>query len=239
MEEAADLLYGLLSPELYLLFAKERGRAGERWERRRMRPGRPERRVVGFTRVENRTESYIETQTSCGLASEQNMSGRRPEDRLLPVLRRWAVRYSCSVVLIPVARSERLGVERAEHATEVGAHLFLFLGQERFQGLLLARFERSLALQCQGLARGRDAHFDDLSVRGVGTPLDQSTLDQTPQRCAHGLCGDAAPAGEFGTGQRPVQAQSDERAELRLGQSEGRNARSKRCVYACEICQIR
>lgn len=71
MEEAADLLYGLLSPELYLLFAKERGRAGERWERRRMRPGRPERRVVGFTRVENRTESYIETQTSCGLASEQ------------------------------------------------------------------------------------------------------------------------------------------------------------------------
>lgn len=54
--------------------------------------------------------------------------------------------YSCPVVLIPVARSERRGVERAEHATEVGAHLFLFLGQERFQGLLLARFERGLAL---------------------------------------------------------------------------------------------
>ncbi|MFE7793475.1 hypothetical protein [Streptomyces sp. NPDC057460] len=88
VEEAADLLYGLLSPELYLLFANERGRPGERWERRRMRLGRPERRVVGFTRVENRTESYIETQTSRVLTSEQNISGRRPEDRLLPVLRR-------------------------------------------------------------------------------------------------------------------------------------------------------
>ncbi|GIH78803.1 TetR/AcrR family transcriptional regulator [Planobispora longispora] len=32
-EEAADLLYGLLSPELYLLFAQERGWPRERWER--------------------------------------------------------------------------------------------------------------------------------------------------------------------------------------------------------------
>ncbi|GLW96868.1 TetR/AcrR family transcriptional regulator [Microtetraspora sp. NBRC 16547] len=33
MEEAADLLYGLLSPELYLLFVRERGWTRERWER--------------------------------------------------------------------------------------------------------------------------------------------------------------------------------------------------------------
>ena len=32
-EEAADLLYGLLSPELYLLFVHERGWPRERWER--------------------------------------------------------------------------------------------------------------------------------------------------------------------------------------------------------------
>ncbi|MER5419059.1 TetR/AcrR family transcriptional regulator [Streptosporangium roseum] len=32
-EEAADLLYGLLSPELYLLFVRERGWPRERWER--------------------------------------------------------------------------------------------------------------------------------------------------------------------------------------------------------------
>ncbi|MFJ2032259.1 TetR/AcrR family transcriptional regulator [Streptosporangium sp. NPDC087985] len=32
-EEAADLLYGLLSPELYLLFVRERGWTRERWER--------------------------------------------------------------------------------------------------------------------------------------------------------------------------------------------------------------
>ncbi|MFI6799894.1 TetR/AcrR family transcriptional regulator [Streptosporangium canum] len=32
-EEAADLLYGLLSPELYLLFVQERGWPRERWER--------------------------------------------------------------------------------------------------------------------------------------------------------------------------------------------------------------
>ncbi|MEV0198352.1 helix-turn-helix domain-containing protein [Nonomuraea sp. NPDC050691] len=32
-EEAADLLYGLLSPELYLLFVKERGWPRGRWER--------------------------------------------------------------------------------------------------------------------------------------------------------------------------------------------------------------
>jgi AcrR family transcriptional regulator len=31
-EEAADLLYGLLSPELYLLFVQERGWSRERWE---------------------------------------------------------------------------------------------------------------------------------------------------------------------------------------------------------------
>ncbi|NUP79871.1 MAG: TetR/AcrR family transcriptional regulator [Nonomuraea sp.] len=31
-EEAADLLYGLLSPELYLLFVRERGWSRERWE---------------------------------------------------------------------------------------------------------------------------------------------------------------------------------------------------------------
>ncbi|WP_031162180.1 TetR/AcrR family transcriptional regulator [Streptosporangium roseum] len=31
-EEAADLLYGLLSPELYLLFVQERGWPRERWE---------------------------------------------------------------------------------------------------------------------------------------------------------------------------------------------------------------
>ncbi|MGW7481202.1 TetR/AcrR family transcriptional regulator [Nonomuraea muscovyensis] len=33
VEEAADLLYGLLSPELYLLFVQERGWPRERWER--------------------------------------------------------------------------------------------------------------------------------------------------------------------------------------------------------------
>lgn len=33
-EEAADLLYGLLSPELYLLFVHERGWSPDRWERR-------------------------------------------------------------------------------------------------------------------------------------------------------------------------------------------------------------
>ncbi|MEU7895249.1 helix-turn-helix domain-containing protein [Nonomuraea sp. NPDC049152] len=33
VEEAADLLYGLLSPELYLLFVQERGWSRERWER--------------------------------------------------------------------------------------------------------------------------------------------------------------------------------------------------------------
>ncbi|MFG3437037.1 TetR/AcrR family transcriptional regulator [Nonomuraea sp. NPDC047897] len=33
VEEAADLLYGLLSPELYLLFVRERGWSRERWER--------------------------------------------------------------------------------------------------------------------------------------------------------------------------------------------------------------
>ncbi|MER6170106.1 TetR family transcriptional regulator [Streptosporangium sp. NPDC001681] len=33
VEEAADLLYGLLSPELYLLFVHERGWPRERWER--------------------------------------------------------------------------------------------------------------------------------------------------------------------------------------------------------------
>ncbi|MFF3665875.1 TetR/AcrR family transcriptional regulator [Microtetraspora malaysiensis] len=33
VEEAADLLYGLLSPELYLLFVRERGWTRERWER--------------------------------------------------------------------------------------------------------------------------------------------------------------------------------------------------------------
>ncbi|GAA2074351.1 helix-turn-helix domain-containing protein [Actinomadura alba] len=33
VEEAADLLYGLLSPELYLLFVRERGWPRERWER--------------------------------------------------------------------------------------------------------------------------------------------------------------------------------------------------------------
>ncbi|MET9241837.1 helix-turn-helix domain-containing protein [Nonomuraea sp. NPDC003709] len=32
VEEAADLLYGLLSPELYLLFVRERGWTRERWE---------------------------------------------------------------------------------------------------------------------------------------------------------------------------------------------------------------
>ncbi|GAA4231344.1 AcrR family transcriptional regulator [Streptosporangium album] len=32
VEEAADLLYGLLSPELYLLFVRERGWSSERWE---------------------------------------------------------------------------------------------------------------------------------------------------------------------------------------------------------------
>ncbi|MFI7632944.1 TetR/AcrR family transcriptional regulator [Nonomuraea sp. NPDC049400] len=32
VEEAADLLYGLLSPELYLLFVQERGWPRERWE---------------------------------------------------------------------------------------------------------------------------------------------------------------------------------------------------------------
>ncbi|MEU7984793.1 helix-turn-helix domain-containing protein [Streptosporangium canum] len=32
-EEAADLLYGLLSPELYMLFVQERGWPRERWER--------------------------------------------------------------------------------------------------------------------------------------------------------------------------------------------------------------
>ncbi|MFI0350395.1 TetR/AcrR family transcriptional regulator [Actinomadura sp. 9N407] len=31
-EDAADLLYGLLSPELYLLFVRERGWSSERWE---------------------------------------------------------------------------------------------------------------------------------------------------------------------------------------------------------------
>lgn len=31
--EATDLLYGLLSPELYLLFVHERGWSRERWER--------------------------------------------------------------------------------------------------------------------------------------------------------------------------------------------------------------
>ncbi|MEO3875842.1 TetR/AcrR family transcriptional regulator [Nonomuraea sp. B12E4] len=31
-EEAADLLYGLLSPELYLLFVRERGWSRERWQ---------------------------------------------------------------------------------------------------------------------------------------------------------------------------------------------------------------
>ncbi|MDX3102774.1 TetR/AcrR family transcriptional regulator [Nonomuraea angiospora] len=33
VEEAADVLYGLLSPELYLLFVRERGWTRERWER--------------------------------------------------------------------------------------------------------------------------------------------------------------------------------------------------------------
>jgi AcrR family transcriptional regulator len=33
VEEAADLLYGLLSPELYLLFVRERSWPPERWER--------------------------------------------------------------------------------------------------------------------------------------------------------------------------------------------------------------
>ncbi|GAA2394729.1 TetR/AcrR family transcriptional regulator [Nonomuraea africana] len=33
VEEAADLLYGLLSPELYLLLVRERGWPRERWER--------------------------------------------------------------------------------------------------------------------------------------------------------------------------------------------------------------
>jgi AcrR family transcriptional regulator len=33
VEEAADLLYGLLSPELYLLFVGVRGWSSERWER--------------------------------------------------------------------------------------------------------------------------------------------------------------------------------------------------------------
>ncbi|MHA5053519.1 TetR/AcrR family transcriptional regulator [Streptomyces sp. SD15] len=33
VEEVADLLYGLLSPELYLLFVHERGWSRERWER--------------------------------------------------------------------------------------------------------------------------------------------------------------------------------------------------------------
>jgi AcrR family transcriptional regulator len=33
VEDAADLLYGLLSPELYLLFVHERGWPRERWER--------------------------------------------------------------------------------------------------------------------------------------------------------------------------------------------------------------
>ncbi|MGN9846318.1 TetR/AcrR family transcriptional regulator [Nonomuraea sp. H19] len=33
VEEMADLLYGLLSPELYLLFVRERGWSRERWER--------------------------------------------------------------------------------------------------------------------------------------------------------------------------------------------------------------
>ncbi|WP_406311395.1 TetR/AcrR family transcriptional regulator [Streptosporangium sp. NBC_01639] len=33
VDEAADLLYGLLSPELYLLFVRERGWSAERWER--------------------------------------------------------------------------------------------------------------------------------------------------------------------------------------------------------------
>jgi AcrR family transcriptional regulator len=33
VEEAADLLYSLLSPELYLLFVRERGWLPERWER--------------------------------------------------------------------------------------------------------------------------------------------------------------------------------------------------------------
>lgn len=32
VEEAADVLYGLLSPELYLLFVRERGWSRERWE---------------------------------------------------------------------------------------------------------------------------------------------------------------------------------------------------------------
>ncbi|MEV0811040.1 TetR/AcrR family transcriptional regulator [Micromonospora sp. NPDC050200] len=31
-EQAADLLYGLLSPELYLLFVRERGWSSERWQ---------------------------------------------------------------------------------------------------------------------------------------------------------------------------------------------------------------
>ncbi|WP_336211567.1 TetR/AcrR family transcriptional regulator [Nonomuraea sp. LPB2021202275-12-8] len=33
VEEMADVLYGLLSPELYLLFVRERGWSRERWER--------------------------------------------------------------------------------------------------------------------------------------------------------------------------------------------------------------
>ncbi|MEV0629440.1 TetR/AcrR family transcriptional regulator [Nonomuraea wenchangensis] len=33
VEETADLLYGLLSPELYLLFVRERGWPRDRWER--------------------------------------------------------------------------------------------------------------------------------------------------------------------------------------------------------------
>lgn len=32
-EEAADLLYGLLSPVLYLQFVRERGWSPDRWER--------------------------------------------------------------------------------------------------------------------------------------------------------------------------------------------------------------
>ncbi|WP_091094685.1 TetR/AcrR family transcriptional regulator [Micromonospora citrea] len=32
VEQAADLLYGLLSPELYLLFVRERGWPAERWQ---------------------------------------------------------------------------------------------------------------------------------------------------------------------------------------------------------------
>jgi AcrR family transcriptional regulator len=52
VEEAADLLYGILSPELYLLFVHERGWARDRWERWAdhtlvtqlcsARPGRPD-----------------------------------------------------------------------------------------------------------------------------------------------------------------------------------------------------